>query len=259
MTAAVLRRLVGAVALLFAAFGVTCCVAGIVGIWLSCQAVAERVRMVAERVDAGLQRVAVAGQNIEGAVAKARADMAAIAGESADLRGGGEKGRRAARAVRSRIQQQVGPDLDELGGRLATMSDAAVAVTSLLESFQEVSPGRVSRLEPERLQTVTDSSRQLSTTLRRLESAVGDGETAAGGRDVAATSSEVDLVLQKCQAAVADWQSRLGETREDAAQVRDGIFGWLTTAAAAATALCVWVGAGQVCLFGYALRWCRGA
>jgi hypothetical protein len=259
MTAAVLRRLVGAVALLFAAVGTACCVAGVIGIWLSLQAVAERVRGAAERVDDGLQRVTVAGQTIQGALAKARADMAAITGESADLRGGGEKGRRASRAVRSLVQQQAGPNLDELGGRLATMSDAAVAVSSLLESFREVAPGRVSRLEPERLQTVADSSRRLSATLRRLEVEVGDGAKDADGRAVAATANEVDLLLQRCQAAMADWQSGLGEVRADVARARDQSPGWLTTAAVAVTVLCVWVGAGQVCLFGRGLMTWRDA
>ena len=258
MTAALLRRLAGAMVLLLATVGTACCFAGIIGTWLSCQAAAEKVRTISGRVDSGLHRVSVAGQNIHGAVAKARADMVAITRESADLRGGGEKGRRASRAVRSLIQQQAGPNIDELGGRLATLSDSAVAVTSLLQSFQEVSPGRVSRMEPDQLQKITYSSRQISATLRRLDAAVGDGEKEGGGRDVAATASEVDLVLQKCQAAVADWQSGLGEAREDVARVRDGALGWLTTAAVVATALCVWIGAGQVCLFGRALGWCRG-
>jgi hypothetical protein len=58
--------------------------------------------------------------------------------ESADLGGGRKKNLRAARTIRALIQQQSGQDRDDLGGRLATFSDSAIAVSSLLESLQEV-------------------------------------------------------------------------------------------------------------------------
>jgi hypothetical protein len=253
------RRVGGAIVLLLSIVGTVCCVAGIIGIWMLHQGVFDRVQRITDRLDTGLLRMSVAVQNIHSAFATARSDMVNIGTESAGLGGGGEKSRRASRAIRTLLQQRARPDLDDLSGRLATLSDAAAAVASLLQSFQELSPGRLSRIEPDRLLRPTDEVRQLSAILRRLEAAFGDEEKVGSQRDVEGATSEVDVILRRCQAAVENWQSDLAAARADLARVRGEIPGWMTYTAAAATALCLWMGVGQISLFGSALRWARGA
>lgn len=253
-----LRRLVGAVFLLLSTVGTVCCVAGIIGIWMLYQGVSERVQRITDRLDAGLQRVSAANQNVQLAVGKARADVANVSKESADLGGSGEKSSRATRMIRTLIRQQAGPNIDELGGRLATLSDSAAAVSSLLESFQEVPLAPASRIDPDQLKRRADEAQRLSSILRRLEVAVGDGNPETGRQKVTAATSEVDLVLQKCRATVDAWQSDLEAARDDLAHVKAKIPVWLTCAAIAVTVLCTWVGAGQISLFTRGLRWCRG-
>jgi hypothetical protein len=252
-----LRRLVGAVVLLLSTVGTVCCVAGVFATWILYPGVSERVQRITDRLDTGLQRVSAANQNVQLAVGKARADVANVSKESADLGGGGAKSRLAARTIRSLIRQQAGPDTDELGGRLATLSDSAVAVSSMLESFQEGPLALAPRIDPDQLKRRADEAQRLSSILRRLEVAVGDGDTETGRQKVAEATSEVDLVLQKCQATVDAWQSGLDAARDDLAHVKAKIPGWLTCAAIAMTVLCSWVGAGQISLFVHALRWCR--
>jgi len=256
---AVPRRVGGVLVLLLSIVGIIGCVAGIIGIWIFSQRVSERAQRITERLDSGLERVAVASQNIQSAMARARTDMANIDKESANLSEWGEKNRRASRAIRTVLQQNARPDLDDLTGRLATLSDAAVAVTSLLQSFQEISPGRVSRIDPDDLQRRADDVQQISTTLRRLEAAVADDEKDAKQRDVEGAASEVDSVLARCQAAVDNWQADLSSVRADVARVREQAPRWMTYVAVAVTVLCLWMGAGQLSLFGRALRWCQGA
>jgi hypothetical protein len=254
---ALLRRCCGALVLLLSAVGIICCVAGIIGTWMFYQRVSDKVQMISARLGIGLQRVSAANQNVRRAVEKARADVASVGKESADLGGGGEKSRRASRAVGTLIRQRAGPDLDDLGGRLATLSDVAVAVSSLLQSFQGLPTGRSFRVEPDQLKRRADEAQQLSATLRRLEAALGDGDKETSSREVAAATSQVDLVLQRCLSAVDDWQSDLDTAREDLARVKAEILGWLTYVAIAVTVVCLWVGAGQVSLFARALKWCR--
>jgi hypothetical protein len=253
-----LRRLGGAVVLLLSLVAAVGCIAGIVGAWMLCQGVSERAQRITASLDAGLQRVAAANQNFQLAVGKARADVASIGKESADLGGGGKKSRRAARTVRALIQQQASPDMDELGGRLATLSDSAIAISSLLDSFQEVPLARASRIDSDQLKRRADEAGQFSSALRRLEVAVGEGDGGTGRHEVAAATGEVDLFLQKCQATVDGWQSDLDETRGDLAYIKATILGWLTCAAITVTILCSWVVAGQVSLLAHAVRWCRG-
>jgi hypothetical protein len=258
MDMGLLRRLGGVIVLLLSTVGTVGCVAGIIGTWMLSQGISERVQRITDRLDAGLQRVSAANQNVQLAVGKARGDVANVGKESADLGGGGKKSRLAARTIRTFIQKQAGPDMDELGGRLATLSDSAVAVSSLLDSLQEVPLVQVSRMDSDQLQRRADEARQLSSTLRRLEGAVGDGDTENSRQEVAEATSKVDLVLQKCQATVDAWHSDLNGTRDDLAHVKAKLLGWLTCAAIVATVLCSWVGAGQISLFAHALRWCRG-
>jgi hypothetical protein len=252
-----LRRLGGVMVLLLSTVGIICCVAGIIGTWVYYQTASEQVETISARVDAGLLRVSVANQNVGRAVEKARADVASVGKGSADLGGDGERSRRASRTLRALIQQQAGPNIDELGGRLATLSDAAAAASSLLQSFQELPPGRSRRVDPDQLKHRADEAQKLSATLRRLEATVGEGDKETSHREVASATSQVDLVLQNCQAALADWQSDLDAAREKLARVRGEILGWLTYAAVGVTILSLWVGAGQVSLFARALRWCR--
>jgi hypothetical protein len=258
MDMGLLRRLVAAIVLLLSTVGTVGCVVGILGVWMLYQQVSERMQRITDRFDTGLQRVSAANQNVQLAVGKARADVANVGKESSGLTGVGNKSRRAARTIRALIQQQAGPDMDDLGGRLATLSDSAVAVSSLLESFQEVPLARAPRIDSDQLKRRADEAQRLSSILRRLEVAVGDGDTETGRQDVAAATGEVDLFLQKCQDTVDAWQSNLEATRDDLAHAKAKLPGWLTCAAIAVTVLCLWVGADQISLFARALRWCRG-
>ena len=255
----IVRRFVGAMVLLLSTVGIICCVAGIIGIWRFCPYVSERVEKVSAGLDVGLQRASAAIQNVQRAVGKARAEVAHVSKESADLAGGGEKSRRASRTIQTLLQQKVGPNFNDLGGRLATLSDATVALSALLQSVQDLPSSRMSRLQPDQLERWTDQTRQLSATLQRLEVMVGEGDKETSAREVAAATSEVDLVLQKCQATVDDWQSSLDAVREDFPRVKEEVLGWLWPAAVAMTLLVGWVAVGQLSLFAHAVRWCRGA
>jgi hypothetical protein len=160
-----LRRFGEVLVLFVSAVGILGCAGGIIGIWMLYSEVSERVQTVSARLDLGLQRVAAANQNVCRAIARARADVTTVSKEAADLGGGGDKGRRASHALRTVIQRQAAPNLDDLGGRLATLSDATVAVSSLLESLQELPTGPRVRIEPDLLQRRADEAQQLAATL----------------------------------------------------------------------------------------------
>jgi hypothetical protein len=241
--------------LLLSAVGIVCCMAGIVGIWMLHQTAYGKVEIITDRLDGGLRRASVANQNVQHALEQARASVDKVSKESAALGGSDEKSRRATRALRSLVQKQVKPDINDLGVRLATLSDAAVAVSSVLQSFQDLPPFQTGRIHPDKLEGWADQAEQLSATLRRLETVVGDGDKERRGSEVAAASSAVSVALQSCQAKVDQWQSELETAREEVRYVKSKIFGWLTPAAVVGTLLCAWVAAGQISLFAHAVRW----
>jgi hypothetical protein len=253
-----LRRFGGLLVLLLSAVGIISCAGGIIGVWMFYPGVSDKAQTILARLDVGLQRVSAANQNVRRAIERARADVAAVSRESADLGGGVEKGRSASRAVRAVIQQAA-PNIDDLGGRLATLSDAAVAVSSLLESFQGLPTGPMARVEPDLLKHRADQAQQLSARLRRLEAALANGEKETGSREVVAETNEMDHVLEKCELAVNSWQSDLDAALEDLARVKAHMASWLRYGAIVITVLFVWVAAGQVSLFGRAREWLKRA
>ena len=105
---ALLRRLAAAITLLLSAVGIVGCVAGIISIWTFYQSVSDKVQTISARLDVGLERASVAGENVQRALETARTHMANVGEKSADLGGGGEQNRLAARAVRTLIAQQAG-------------------------------------------------------------------------------------------------------------------------------------------------------
>jgi hypothetical protein len=198
-----------------------------------------------------LERVSAVNQNVSHALQRARAEMAAVSKESVDLETGAEKGGRAARMLRTVIQQRV-QNIDELGGRLTTLSDAAIAVASLLESAGRAARAAASR----RSGVVATSSRGDATTFGKASKARCRVERwCVSNRELAGATTEMDEILEKCQLAVEGWQSDVDAAREDLARLKTQIGSWQRYAAIAMTVLLVWVGAGQVSLFGRALEW----
>jgi hypothetical protein len=244
--------------LLVSAVGIIGCASGIIGVWMFYPSVSDKAHTILARLDVGLQRVSAANQNVRRAIERARADVVTARKESPDLGGGAERGRRTSGALRAVIQQAA-PNIDDLGGRLATLSDTAAAVSSLLESFQGLPTGPRLRVEPDVLKRRADQAQQLSASLRKLEAALGNGEKGTSSRDVAARTGEVDQVLEKCQVAMDSWQPDLDVALEDLARVKAQMGGWLRYGAIALTVLCVWAGAGQISLFGHALGWLKRA
>ncbi len=252
-----LLRCAGALVLLLSTVGLVCCVAGVVGVWMFRQTASEKVLNISTRLDVGLQRASDANENVRRALEKARADVAKVSKGSADLGGGAEKGRLATGDLRALMQRQVGPEINELGGRLAACSDAAVAVSSLLQSFEELAPGQTGRIEPDKLERLAGQASQLSAAVERLQAVVGDEDKGAAEKEVVAAAGEVELVLRKCQATVDQWQSDLDAGSNEILHVKEEILRWLTLISIAATIICVWATLSQISLFAHALKWGR--
>jgi len=238
--------------------GIVCGLAAVVGVWMFRQTASEKVVKISARLDVGFQRASVANDNVRRALEKARADIAKVSKVAADLGAGDEKSRLATGALRRLVRQVVGPEMNDLGGRLSMCSDAAAAVSSLLQSFEELRPGQTGRIEPDKLERLVGQASQLSASLQRLQAAVGEEDNGAAEKEVVAAAGEVELVLQRCQAVLDDWQSHLDAAREEIARVKAEALRWLTLTAIAVSVLCVWVAVSQISLFAHALTWCRG-
>jgi hypothetical protein len=95
-----LSRFGGVLLLLFSAVEIIGFAGGIVAVWISHHTVSEKVQTTSARLEGGVQRASAATQNVHRAIERARADVATVHKDSADVGGDGEKGTsRVARAV----------------------------------------------------------------------------------------------------------------------------------------------------------------
>jgi hypothetical protein len=253
-----LRRIGAPIVLILCTIGILCCIAAVVAVWMFRQAASGKVENVAERLDTGLQRALDTTNSVHLALAQARDKVASVNEESAHLRDNGDKKGPTTVVLRKLIREQLGPRVNELDGRMATLSDAAVAVTSLLESLQEL-PAAQSRVNTEKLERLAEQAPQLVAALQRLQATVSDGDREVAGQEVAAAASQVDLVLQRCQGLLEDWQSDLDAARQDLLQVKTKALTWLLRATIAVTVIGAWVAVSQVSLFVHAWKWWRSA
>jgi hypothetical protein len=251
------RHALGAVVLALASLGVIGCATGAVGVWVVRPELSRRAETLDARVAAALERASAANEGVRHALKKARADVRRVSTGSAGLGPEPRKNRRVAGLLRKQIQRKVGPNIDDLGGRLARSSAAAVVAASLLHGLQELPLGAAGPLDPNKLGQAADQASQLSTALRKLQAVIGEGDQEATAHEVAAAAAQMDRVLQKCQARSEDWQSDLDAARDRQARLRERLPGWLLLGAVVVTVLCVWVGVSQVSLAAHAWKWLR--
>jgi hypothetical protein len=252
-----LRRLLGILVLLLSTACFIGCIAGIVGIWKARQDLSEKTRTISGRLEVGLERASAASRKVGRALEKAREDVAKVNQEFADFQKD-EKIKRPPGALRRLVWQEVGPKLNELRGHLASSADAAVVVSSLLQSLQELRLRQTGRINPERLERLTDGSAQLSASVQKFQALVGDVDRGGVDKEIADGAREVDLVLRKCQTVVDEWQSDLDTARAELPHFEAEILGWMTVTAIVVTVVCAWVALSQISFFAHALKWCRG-
>jgi hypothetical protein len=252
------RRLVGTLLLVLGAVGFVGCIAAIICAWLACQKASDKVREVASCADAGMKRATDIDDKVRQALQRARTDMKSFNEQAGGLgHKDDEAKRRATGLIRQRVQREVGPNLDELGGRLATFSDAAVVVSSLLQSYQEMRSASASRVSPEQIEAVSKSATKLAAVSRRLQGIVGDADKSIEEKEVHAAITDVDNILERCQSVVDDLNADLTRIRENMSQLEAEVLWWMTAATVAVTVLFGWGALGQVSLFAQGWTWCR--
>jgi hypothetical protein len=252
-----LRRVLAAITLALGALGIMICVLGVVGIWILRAKANHTVTRMDAAVGVGVQRASSAIQNVRRALEQAKIDVQRLSDEAANLGPEPEKNRRSANLLRKLVRERVGANLNDLEGRLMTGADAAAAIASLLQSMQELPMGRPARLDPDSLERATNQASQLAASLHKLQTALGEDDQIAVAPEVAAASRDVSRVLERCQTIANDWQADLDDVREQSAQLKQHILGWLTVAAILLTAVCAWAAVSQLSLCAHAWKWMR--
>ena len=243
-----LRGLPGVIAVVLSAVGIVACVAGVVVIWFLRPTAISMIDGLDAQVVAAVQRVSDANQRVQHALDKARSDVLRVKSQAADFRLEPGKSKRASDVLRNLVQEQLGPDVNDLGNRLAAASDAGVVLASFVRSLREISLGPAGDIAPSKLQPATNQAPQLQAALQGLRATAGENK-AVTEQQVIAVATEMEGLLQRCKVAVDDWQSDLDHALDALPRVKEKALDCMMVAAIFSTALCLWVGAGQISLF----------
>jgi hypothetical protein len=234
-------------------------VAAIIGIWMVRQQAVQRVESVAGRIDNGLERTSQVTRGIGAALDRAHEAVLKVRNKSSDLGDGMVGGDRLTKdLIRRLVRQDVGPNVNELSGRLATVKDATVVAASLLQSLQEMPYLSDGQIHPEKLEAAAAQVSKLSDGLQKLQDVVGEGDSPVGQRELADAANQVDDVLLRCQGLLTEWQNDLNTAKQDVFRIKTRINQWLLIVALAVTVISGWVAVSQVSLFVHAWKWCRG-
>jgi hypothetical protein len=242
--------------LVLATVGLAACVAASVAVWTHRQKANDKVQTISTRVESSLERLSGLTKEAKRALQKARAELDRVNRESARLEGNADQRRPAAIAVRALVRQDISPKLNDLGPRLATLSDAAVVIASLLESLEDLPELQRRGVSADKVKQLAELAGQLPGPLRKLESLVNDDGQPPTRGEVAAAAGEVDRLLERSETTVDGWQSDLDAANSEVQRVKTESWTWLTYFAIGVTVLSVWMGLGQLSLWVHAWKWC---
>jgi hypothetical protein len=252
-----MRRLLAAIVLALSVLGVIGCIAGVVTAWVVRADMTRAIAAAETRIATAIERVSAANQRIQLALQGARTEIDLVHAGATNLAPEPEKNRRVAGMLRKRVRQQLGPNIDDLSGRLAIGSDTAIAIGSLLQSLQESPVGHSGRIDPAKLEQMTNQASRLVAAFQKLQAAMGDDDQAAVKQDVISATGDVTSLLQQCETRVDEWQSELQAAGAELPVLKERILGWLTIAAVAVTVVLAWGGVSQVSLATHAWTWLR--
>lgn len=248
-----MRRLLGVGAVVLGALGALVCVAAIGLGWWAAVRTADRVTILAARLDHGLSEADARLERVEGRLAAVRADLAAARAEAEKLTAENPELPRARAAV-DRLLDRLLPAVD----RAAALADSLRAVAAGLRAAEDV----VSQLgvdveQPGRARAAADTIDRAAEMLNVPQARIESMKSAAAVRltrevaelavTAAAGSERLAEGLAASRREVADARVRVGETRGDLVR-------WTAVGAAVHTLLWVWAGLGQVCLIGWGRR-----
>jgi hypothetical protein len=126
-----------------------------------------------------------------------------------------------------------------------------------LQRIEESPLGKSGQIDPDQLARSTGLAAVLPGAIQKIQKTIGADEGTVA-EDVANATKELDLLLQRCQSTVEDWQTDLETAHEKQAFLEARVPTWLTLGSVGVTVLSVWFTFCQISLLVHAWKWFRG-
>jgi hypothetical protein len=248
-----MRRALGFGAVALGGVGTLVCVA-VTGLgWWAAVRTADRVTLVADRLDHGLSEADERLERVEGRLAEVRAGLAEARGEAERLAAENPELPR----IRAAVERLIGRLLPTID-RAAALADSLRAVAAGLRAVEDVATQLGAEVEqPSRARSAADAIDRAAEVLNVPRARIEAVKAAAAvrlTRELIDLAREAAAGSERLAEGLADARREIAAARGRTTAWRDKLVIWAYAAAAANTAVWLWVGAGQVCLVGWGRR-----
>jgi hypothetical protein len=246
-----IKRILGALALLLGTIGLIGCLFVGVGVWVVKEPVTTKATQVYDRADNGLAKAEKGLDLAQQKLDRAEKRLAEVkeerrkAQESRDDRG--------RRAVARMVKQTLGLELSGASDSLHTVAEAVVVVNSVLEDLANFPYLSVTGLDADRLRDMNERLDGVGSVAWELSLVLGDGENKQADQEL----STVEGILKMLQERIADYLTQVKQVRQRAAEVKARTLFWITPAAILISSVSFWLALSQICILTRAWSWVR--
>jgi hypothetical protein len=252
------RRLFAVFVILVSAAFLIAALAGSVGVWVVKGPLIERTTKIGDRVDRALGLAERGLGEADASLQKATESVNAIKGHHAKLGGDKEQNRFLMRLIAMRIDDGLAPQVQDTRQRLLAVTEAAVAINSVLGDLNELPSGSISGPDADRLKQISGLLMQLAASAQELNGMLtnpkpeGVSADAVGSRVV-----NIDQLLQTIRARVADYLLQVTDFKQQVDTLRSRILRAIDLGTPIASLVFLWIAVSQISLLVHAWSWLK--
>jgi hypothetical protein len=252
------RRLLAVVVILVSAAFLIAALAGSISVWVVKQPLIERTTKIGDRVDRALALAERGLGEVDAGLQKATESVNAIKDNHAKLGGDKEQNRFLMRLIAMRIDEGLAPQVQDTRQRLLAVTEAAVAINSVLGDLNELPSGSISGPDADRLKQISDLLQRLAASAQELNGMLTNPKPEGVSADaVGARVINIDQVLQTIRARVAEYLLQVTDFKQQVDTLRSRILRGVNLGTPIASLVFLWIAVSQVSLLVHAWSWLK--
>lgn len=253
----IIKRLLGLVIILLAFAFLLACIYAIGKLWLMRTPVRGGIDQVSQRIQETLKIT-------QGALAEGEEKLNQGSRELANIQTllrpleSGKAESPALRALVSRIEAKLQPQISQAREKVAFVQTSALLVDRLLDSLQDLPWAKASKLDGESLQRLGDRLRDLTGATKKLEDVLNTPDFLTQPerlRQLQNALTAINGILSQVRDALPVLKGRIEQTTEEVQQFQDQLQSWINIGLIVLTSILGWLGLSQFAMLRTGGRW----
>jgi hypothetical protein len=224
--------------------------AGAIGIWIVKAPVRERLTHIYGRIESALDFADQSLEQVQASLARAAERLETVKEDQRKAAQDPQRAMAVRRIAARTVQRQIAPDLSDAHEKVHKIAEGIVVANSVLEDIGGIPFFETLGVDVERLAEINRRLSQVESSAWELTRLLGDPDAESDGE-----LSRVEQVLQTLQKLIAEYATRVTETRHRIEELKANIFRWLMPATILISATLFWIALSQISLFCHARAW----